>query len=183
MRRPFCFMFACLICLAPLAAGAASSQDVDRLYARLARTRFPDEAAGVLAEIDRLRLQSGSDAADLLFSRARKARLSENLPLALQLLDAVVDLYPDWPEAWGERAVARYQSGDPAGAMADIAQDLKRDSRDISALSGLAAMMLDAGHPEAALKVYDQALKLAPAYEPLKEARRRAETELWRRSP
>ena len=67
--------------------------------------------------------------------------------------------------------------------MADIAQTLKRDPRDIGALSGLAAMMLDSGDPEAALRVYDHALKLAPAFAALKEARARAQTEVWRRSP
>ena len=165
------------------AVGDSSAHELDRLYDRLARTRFPDEAAGIIAEIDHLRLRSGSDAADLLLGRAIKARASADLPLALKLFDAVVDLYPDWPEAWSERATARFQSGDSAGAMADIAQTLKRDPRDIGALSGLAAMMLDSGDPEASLKVYDRALKLAPAYEPLAEARARAQTEVWSRSP
>ena len=114
---------------------------------RLARTRFPDEAAGILAEIDHLRLQSGSDAADLLLARALKARASDRLPLALQLFDAVVDLYPDWPEAWSERATTRYLTGDSAGAMADLAQTLKRDPRDIGALAGLGAMMLELRRP------------------------------------
>jgi len=159
------------------------ARDLDRLYDRLARTRFPDEAAGIIAEIDHLRRQSGSDAADLLLGRALKARASADLPLALKLFDAVIDFDPDWSQAWSERAAARFQTGDAAGAMADIAQTLKRDPRDIDALSGLAAMMLNSGDPDAALKVYDRALKLAPASAPLKEARARAQTEVWRRSP
>jgi tetratricopeptide (TPR) repeat protein len=194
MRRLLCLSLAFLVGFAPLAAAAPSrsppaaaasdpAHDLDRLYQRLARTRFPDEAAGILAEIDHLRLQSGSDAADLLLARALKARASDRLPLALQLFDAAVDLYPNWPEAWSERATTRYLTGDSAGAMADLAQTLKRDPRDIGALAGLGAMMLDSGDPEAALKVYDQALKLAPAYEPLKEARARAQTMVWSRSP
>lgn len=194
MRRLLCLSLALLVGLAPLAAAAASrsppaaaasdpAHDLDRLYQRLARTRFPDEAAGILAEIDHLRLQSGSDAADLLLARALKARASDRLPLALQLFDAVVDLYPNWPEAWSERATTRYLTGNSAGAMADLAQTLKRDPRDIGALAGLGAMMLNSGYPDAALKVYDQALRLAPAYEPLKEARARAQTMVWSRSP
>ena len=178
--------FAPLAAAAPSHAPAAPSspaQDIDRLYQRLARTPYSDEAAGIIAEIDHLRQQSGSDAADLLFGRALKARASANVPLALKLLDAVVYLYPDWPQAWKERATTRFQSGDSAGAMTDLAQTLKRDPRDVDALTGLAAMMLDSGNPEAALKVYDSALTLAPAYEPLKEARVRAQTEVWSRSP
>jgi tetratricopeptide (TPR) repeat protein len=186
------FSLALFLGFAPVAEAASShapaaesspAHDVDRLYDRLARTHFPDEAAGILAEIDHLRLQSGSDTADLLLGRAMKARASQDMPLALKLFDAVVDLFPDWPQAWSERATARFQTGDSSGAMADIAQTLKRDPRDIGALSGLAAMMLDSGNPEAALKVYDRVAKLAPAYEPLKEARARAQTEVWSRSP
>jgi tetratricopeptide (TPR) repeat protein len=160
-----------------------TGHELDTLYGRLAKTRFADEASGIVAEIDRLRLQSGSDTADLLISRALKARQSNNSALALQLLDSVVGLYPDWSQAWSERATARFLTGDAHGAMADVAQALKREPRDLGALAGLATMMLDAGDAEAALKVYDRALKLAPAYEPLKEARARAQNKLWSQSP
>ena len=192
MARLVGLSFAIILGFVPLAAAAPShapaapsspARDIDRLYQRLARTPYSDEAAGIIAEIDHLRRQSGSDAADLLFGRALKARASANVPLALKLFDAVVYIYPDWPQAWKERATTRFQSGDSAGAMTDLAQTLKRDPRDIDALTGLAAMMLDSGNPEAALKVYDSALTLAPAYEPLKEARVRAQTEVWSRSP
>jgi tetratricopeptide (TPR) repeat protein len=182
--RLFCVILAlaCGLALPVSAAEDNSAQDIERLYARLARTHFPDEAAGIVGEIQHLRLHSGSDAADLLLGRAEAARQASDLPLALQLLDATVDIDPDWSSAWRERANTRFQSGDVAGAMADLAQTLKRDPRDIEALSGLGALMLDAGDPDAALSVYDRALKLAPAYEPLKDARARAETEHLRRT-
>ena len=190
MRRLALVPFLLLIGAAAPAAGidAPAAEEtqaaaLDKLYARLAKTPFPDEAAGILQEIDHERLQSGSDAADLLMSRAEQARQSENLPLALQLFDAVVDLFPDWSPAWSERATVRFQSGDTRGAMADLAQTLKRESRDVGALAGLGAILNDAGQPEAALEVYDRALALAPAYEPLKEARARAQNAVWSRSP
>ena len=195
MRRLGLLSLALVLAQTPLAAAAPShsapdvsvkddtARDLDILYARLAKTGFSDEAAGIVAEIDRVRLQSGSDTADLLLGRALKARESDQWPLALKLFDAVVGLYPDWSEAWSERATARFQSGDVAGAVTDIAETLKRNSRDIGALAALAGVMLDAGDAEAALKVYDRALKLAPAYEPVKEARARAQTKLWSLSP
>jgi tetratricopeptide (TPR) repeat protein len=164
-------------------ADQSPAQAIDKLYARLATTPYSDEAAGILGEIDRERTQSGSDTADLLFSRAMQARAGDDLPLALQLFDSVVDLYPDWSEAWSERATARFQSGDVNGAMVDIAETLKREPRDVGALAGLGAILADAGRPEDALRAYDRALALAPAYEPLKEARTRAQTAVWSRSP
>jgi tetratricopeptide (TPR) repeat protein len=165
------------------APAPAPPSDIDKLYARLAQTPFPDEAQGIIAEIDALRLQSGSDTADLLMTRARKAREAADPALARQLFDAVVDLDPDWSEGFGARAGLRFESGDVNGAMADLAQTLKREPRDIGALAGLGSILLDSGDPEGALKVYDRALTLAPAFEPVKEARVRAQNQVWSRSP
>lgn len=156
---------------------------MDSLYARLAKTRFSEEAQGIILEIDHLRSQSGSDTADLLMTRARKAREAADGALARQLLDAIVAFDPDWSESWSARAGLRFGSGDVGGAMADIAQTLKREPRDIGALLGLGAIVADAGDPEAALRVYDRALALAPAYELAKEARSRAQNQVWSRSP
>ncbi len=112
-------------------AAALPAAPLDQLYARLARTRYPEEAEGILAEIERLRMKSGSDSADLLLGRALKARESAKLDIALPLFDAVVELYPDWSEAWSERATTRFQNGDVNGAMGDLAQTLKREPRDV----------------------------------------------------
>ena len=160
-----------------------TSQTLDRLYARLAKTRLPEEAQGILTEIGHLRLQSGSDTADLLLNRAMKARGSSQLDLSLQLFDSVVTLYPDWSEAWSARATARFQKGDLDGAVADLAQTLKREPRDIGALAGLGAILADSGQAEGALRAYDRALALAPAFEPLQEARARAQNKLWSLTP
>ena len=104
--RLACLSLAFFVLGAPLAAAAQApvrapaaenspAHDLDRLYERLARTRFPDEANGILAEIDRLHRQSGSDTADLLIGRAQKARASADLPLALKLFGAVIAFDPD----------------------------------------------------------------------------------------
>ena len=172
-----------------LAGANAFAQDpdgpseLDKLYARLAHTRYPDEAQGIVGEIDALRLQSGSDTVDLLMTRARKAREAADPALARQLFDALVDLDPDWSEGFSARAGLRFESGDVDGAVADLAQTLKRDQRDLGALVGLASILQANGDPEGALKVLDAAQALAPAYQPVKEARMRAQNQVWSRSP
>ena len=67
--------------------------------------------------------------------------------------------------------------------LGNLAQTLKREPRDVGALAGLGAIMLESGKPDDALKAYDRALALAPAYEPLTEARARAKTMLWSLTP
>lgn len=174
---------ALVVWAAPAFAGSDRAGELDRLYARLAATHFPDEAAGIVSEIERVRLQSGSDVADLLLARASLAQQKEQWPVALPLYDSLVDLYPDFAAAWGERASARYRAGDRLGAVADLGQALKRDPRDIAALSSFGEVMLAQGEAIQALQVYDRALALAPLFEPLKVARMRAQGQVWSQSP
>ena len=105
-------------------------------------------------------MQSGSDTADLLMSRALQARSSADLPLALQLFDTVVDLYPDWSAGWSERATTRFQSGDVDGAMGDLGADLEARTARHRRAGRAGRVMLDAGQPDEALRAYDRALAL-----------------------
>jgi tetratricopeptide (TPR) repeat protein len=140
------------------------------LFDRLAHTQDADEAAGIVSAISRLWLASGSDTSDLLMSRALQAMQEKSFPLALEVLDSVVDLQPDWAEAWNKRATVRYLAGDSQGSMADIAETLKREPRHLGALAGLGAILEEAGRREEALQVYQRGLDIAPHYGPMKDA-------------
>jgi tetratricopeptide (TPR) repeat protein len=137
------------------------------LFDRLAKTEDPDEAAGIVGALQHLWLRSGSDSADLLMGRALEAMRAQDNPLALKLLDAVVDLDPDWAEAWNKRATMRFEIGDYRGSMADIAETLKRNPRHIGALAGLGEILDDSGLHDQALQAYERALAIAPHYKPL----------------
>jgi len=162
----------------PAPAQTQTSAALDELFARLAATEDPDEAAGVVALIDRLHRQSGSDTGDLLMARAIATMEARDYSISRSLLDAIVDLRPDWAEAWSRRATARYLSGDPKGAMADLAQALARDPRHLQALTQLAAILEDAGLKEQALSVDERALAIAPHWRPLVEAAARLKAAL-----
>jgi len=140
------------------------------LFDRLARARDGDEASGIVSALDRLWLESGSDTSDLLMSRVLQAMEQKSYPLALELLDAIVDLQPEWAEAWNKRATVRYFAGDSKGSMADIAETLKREPRHLGALAGLGAILEEAGQREEALRVYQRGLDIAPNFLPMKEA-------------
>src|SRR5271168_3388070 len=148
------------------------------LFDRLAHTQDSDEAAGIVSAISRLWLASGSDTSDLLMSRALQAMQAKSFPLALEVLDSIVDLQPDWAEAWNKRATVRYLAGDSQGSMADIAETLKREPRHLGALAGLGAILEEAGQREEALRAYERGLEIAPHYQPLKEAADRLKAEL-----
>ena len=155
-----------------------ATEQADELFGRLAKTTDEEEAAGIVSALERLRLRSGSDASDLLMERALKAMQGENYPLALALLDSIVDLRPDWTEAWNKRATVRYFAGESRGSMADIAETLKREPRHIGALAGMGAILEEAGRREDALRAYQRGLEIAPHYQPLQEAFDRLKAEL-----
>jgi tetratricopeptide (TPR) repeat protein len=151
-------------------AAKTPAEAAAELFDRLARAQDADEASGIVSAISRLWLASGSDTSDLLMSRALHAMQEKSYPLALEVLDAVVDLQPDWAEAWNKRATVRYLAGDSQGSMADIAETLRREPRHLGALAGLGAILEEAGRREEALQVYQRGLDIAPQYRPMKDA-------------
>jgi tetratricopeptide (TPR) repeat protein len=144
------------------------AQTLDDLYARLALAKDADETSGLVTAIDRLELDSGSDAGDLLMARAIAAINLKNYEVALALLDKIVDLQPDWAEAWNKRATVRYLVDDYDGSMADIAHVLKLEPRHFGALSGMGMILERGGFREDALRAYRRALAIAPHLETLK---------------
>ncbi len=163
---------------APATAAQSPSEKLDELFARLASTEDADECAGIVAAIDRLNLQSGSDTSDLLMARAMATMESGNYPVSLALLDAIVALRPEWAEGWNKRATARYLAGDAKGAMSDIAQTLARDPKRLGALAGMGMILEDAGLRDQALRAYERALTIAPSWRPMSEAAARVRAAL-----
>jgi tetratricopeptide (TPR) repeat protein len=151
-------------------AAKTPAETAAELFDRLAHTQDADEAGGIVSAISRLWLASGSDTSDLLMSRALQAMQDKSYPLALEVLDSIVDLQPDWAEAWNKRATVRYMTGDSQGSMADIAETLKREPRHLGALAGLGAILEEAGRREEALQVYQRGLEIAPHYGPMRDA-------------
>ena len=155
---------------APAPPAPTRAQALDDLYARLAASKDPEETNGLAAAIDRLELDSGSDTGDLLMARAIGAMGAKNFDVALALLDKIVDLHPEWAEAWNKRATARYLADDEEGSMADIAHVLKLEPRHFGALSGMGMILERRGFRDDALRAYRRALEIAPQMETIKSS-------------
>lgn len=155
---------------------ARTDQTLDDLFARLGNAEDAAEARGVVLMINRRWLRSGSDTADLLMTRARQAMRERDNALAVELLDRITTMQPDWAEAWNRRAVAFHRLGDPLAAMADIHRTVTLEPRHFSAWAGLGHILREAGDEAAALASYERALSLhpyMPRLEPLVEKLRR----------
>lgn len=135
---------------------------LDDLFDRLSKAGSEREAKGISNLIERRLSRSGSDTADLLLSRATEAFEKKNFPLAVELLDRVLALQPNWAEAWYRRATVFYQIDDPVGAMADLHRALKIEPRHFNAWAGLGHILMASDDKARALEAYRKALNINP---------------------
>jgi tetratricopeptide (TPR) repeat protein len=124
----------------------------------------PDEASAKHIEerIWALWLITPSDTANLLMSRVKTAVDGKDLDLAVKLLDAILELKPDYVEAWNRRATLYYMKKDYMRSLADIRQVLMREPRHFGALSGLGMIMQEFGDDKRALDAFRMALAVHP---------------------
>lgn len=153
------------------APGAEASRRVtlDDLFARLAAAKDAAEAKGVASLIERRFARSGSDTADLLMSRSGEALEGKDAALAVELLDRVTTLKPEWAEAWTRRAAAFYLLDDPVSALADIRQALTREPRHFGAWAALGHIAMGNDDKKRALDAYRRALAIHPFLEDVKK--------------
>lgn len=154
----------------PEAPPPRSPVTLDKLFERLAAAKTPEEAKGIANLIQRRWARSGSDTADLLMTRAQDALKARELPLAIELLDRVVTLEPDWAEGWNQRANALFLAGDPIRSLLDIAETLKREPRHYGAMMGLGTILRQQGDDKRAMVAYRRALAVYPQLEGVKDA-------------
>jgi tetratricopeptide (TPR) repeat protein len=145
--------------------GADRTKGLDFLFGALKAA--PDEASArhVEARIWALWLQTPSDTAALLMTRAKAAMDAKNIDIALKLLDSVVKLRPDYVEAWNRRATLYYLKSDYRHSLEDIQQVLIREPRHFGALAGLGMIMQDIGDDKRALDAFRKALAVNPYLE------------------
>ena len=138
------------------------AEALDRLMGRLADARDPDEAQGIAALVQRMWMESGSDTADLLMTRALAALGEKREDVAAALLDKIIELRPGWAEAWNKRATLRFLDGDDAGSMEDISHVLALEPRHLGGGRGRGASLARPGEDAAALRAMRRALSVYP---------------------
>lgn len=132
------------------------------LYALLATSESEESAKAVAEGIERIWLNSGSPTIDLLMERAMKAASEKKLALAIKLLDRVVELAPDYTEAWNRRAYAHFLNEDVERALGDLRRTLALDANHFKALDGLAQILREVGQKKGALKALRELNEVHP---------------------
>jgi tetratricopeptide (TPR) repeat protein len=138
------------------------SRNIDFLFGALKAAPDADAAKLVENRIVALWLASGSDTADLLMARVKTAIDAKDFGLAIELLNAGVEIKPDYVEGWNRRATVHFLKKDFSEAIADIRQVLAREPRHSGALTGLGMIMQEIGEEKRALEIFRRALDLHP---------------------
>ncbi len=141
------------------------TQNLDFLFGALKAAPDAETAKAIEERIWALWYVSGSDTADLLMTRVKTAVEAKDLDLAIQLLDALVEIRPEYVEAWNRRATVYFMKKEYGRSLEDIRQVLAREPRHFGALSGLGMIMQEFGEEKRALDVFRRALGVHPHLE------------------
>jgi tetratricopeptide (TPR) repeat protein len=158
---------------APLVNPLERPKLLAELYEKLGAAANAEAARPIMVAIEELWRISGSDTVDLLLSRAERFVKEADLDLALQILDATVDIAPEDAEVWHQRAKVHALRQDYAQAVVDLKRTLSLDPKYYRAINDLGIVLEELGAKKDALQTYRKALKVNPF---LDDARRSAET-------
>ena len=140
------------------------------LYSHLAKAPDAEQSTPIAKTIETLWLRSGSETIGLLMRRALKAVEEQRMDLALKLLDAVVELAPDYAEGFSRRAYVHYLKNDYTSAVGDLRRTLALEPNHYKALEGLGRILRENGQKKSAFKVYQELLRIYPHMPGAKEA-------------
>src|SRR5260370_27589184 len=149
----------------PRVQGGNKTQNLDRLFEALKVAPDDESAKYIENRIWASWLASTSDTANLLMGRVKTAIDAEDFDLAIKLLNAIIDIKPDFVEAWNRRATAYYAKKEFGRALSDIREVLAREPRPFGALSGLGIILQELGDDKHALDVFRRALAIHPHLE------------------
>jgi tetratricopeptide (TPR) repeat protein len=135
---------------------------MNALYDALERAPNAAAAKAIETRIEIARMVSGSATADLLMSRVRTSLEAKDNHLALELLNAVVDLAPNFIEARAQRATLYYEAKDIGRALADLRVIVAKDPRHYTALTGLGVIFDELDQDKLALEAFRRAMKVNP---------------------
>ncbi|MDF1600554.1 tetratricopeptide repeat protein [Mesorhizobium sp. YIM 152430] len=140
----------------------SAGSSLDDLFHDLKRSGNEAAAARIASRIQREWTRSGSRSIDLLMQWASVAMQARKFDTALDLLDQVVTLSPDYAEGWNRRATVHFMMNNYALSMSDIDRTLRLEPRHFGALAGMAQILQRTGRKEPALKAYERVLDVYP---------------------
>lgn len=153
------------------------AEQLDKLFARLIKSTDASEAQRTEQSIWSLWMTSDSPTADALLAQAMKASAANETAAALSILDNVIEVHPDYAEAWNKRATVYFLIGRYNDSLSDIDKALELEPRHFGALSGRGMIKRRQGDLAAARAAFEEALGFNPHMDGVKRALEEIESE------
>ena len=162
----YTFLTACLIFSSLFPAVESLSDqddtDLDFLFSALLKAENQEQGDLITNEIWKRWLSVDNSEISKLLSVGISAMNQNNLFVALNLFDKVVEKEPKFSEGWNKRATVYYLLGDYSNSIKDIQKTLQLEPRHFGAMAGLAEILLAQGDHETAEAVLKKTLSINP---------------------
>ncbi|MBI29508.1 MAG: hypothetical protein CMI95_06455, partial [Pelagibacteraceae bacterium] len=96
------------------------------------------------------------------FEKGIQAMQLKNYPLAIRFFNNLIDIDPNFAEAWNKRATVHFIMGNFDQSMKDIKRTLDLEPRHFGALDGMSLIFIHQKEYEQAIGVYDKMLEIFP---------------------
>ena len=146
----------------PAPATAAAVAQIPDILRRLKKAPDPETAAVLAAAARTLWRRSGSDTVDLLLRNVGVLVRDGDHDRALEILDAVVEIAPEFAGGWLQRAAVLYRLRKYGVALHDVSLALQLEPDHFDALGQLGLILDALGDRKGALKAFERALRIYP---------------------
>jgi cytochrome c-type biogenesis protein CcmH/NrfG len=134
----------------------------DRMLDALKAAPDEQEAARLEGQVMHTWMQAGTPAVSLLMSKGLRALQAGQDSDAVDSFSDAITLSPDLAEAWRQRAIARYHSGDVNGAIGDLQETVTLEPRDFAAFRTLADIAAAREDWKGAYAAWQKVMELDP---------------------
>ena len=99
----------------------------------------------------------------LKLSKGTDLMQGSTLSQSIEIFSDLIEIDPNWAEAWNKRATALYLIGDYEGSQKDINRVLELENRHFGALAGQGLVNIKLENYEKAIESYKRAQEIYPA--------------------
>jgi len=139
-----------------------SIQELDRLFRMLRQARSEQEARAIENRIWQAWMVAPDRRTSEMMQEAMKARSSYDYDKALSIIEEVIELEPDYSEAWNQRATLHFLKEDFDRSLDDINRVLELEPRHFGALAGRGVILMRQGRFELGQKALRRAVEIDP---------------------
>ena len=132
------------------------------LFEQLQASPDPESAHRIEGMIWAIWLDSDDAEINRLMEQGVTLMESRQYDEAIDIFSQIIEREPDFAEGWNKRATVYYLQDELSASMRDVQRTLALEPRHFGALSGLGLIFTELGDYQAAIKAYQDVLKIHP---------------------